>query len=235
MLAGRLVSIGSYEFDREISSLDLMKTKFNDDTAGLVESGIMIKDMLESRKIFLKIKNKLISKKIKNLSTLSSVLILSKHFWPDRIVGGDDELVDEDHGVGLEKFGFLPQEILILMKEFETIFNQIKPTQRIEWKKNEGVVTVLINIRGKDIEFKVSPLHLEVLSLFNKLCVSTTTTPVTSSVSPENCASPIPSMTTEEIAKRTKLAVDQTKSIVSFWVAKGILREIEINRFIINE
>ena len=236
MLATRLVSLGSFEIDREIASLDLMKSKF--DPEALNECTIMIKDMIESRKIFQKIKAKLI--KTKNFHLLPSSLILSKHFWPSRIVGGSDNADDggEDESgnntVSVEdQFKFLPPEILAVMKEYEKLFTEMKPTQRLEWKRNEGIVVIQVCIRGKDIEFRVSPLYVEVLSLFQSLAVasSASSSPIVTSIP---LSSPS-SLTIEEIARSIKEPNEKVRQIVGFWVTKNVLREIDINKFVINE
>lgn len=239
MLASRLVSLGSFEIDREIASLDLMKSKF--DPEALNECTIMIKDMIESRKIFQKIKSKLIKKK--NFHLLPSSLVLSKHFWPSRIVGGssadgtDDP--DDDSGASSsvsveDQFKFLPPEILALMKEYEKLFTEMKPTQRLEWKRTEGIVVIQVNIRNRDYEFRVSPLFVEVLSLFQSLAVasSTSSSPVVSSAV---ISGPSSSLTIEEIAKSIQQPNEKVRQIVTFWVSKNILREIDINKFVINE
>lgn len=227
MLATRLVSLGSFEIDREIASLDLMKSKF--DPNALNDCNIMIKDMIESRKVFQKVKTKLI--KVKNHHLLPSSLILSKHFWPSRIVG-DDNTDDQDNSSSCnDQFKFLPQEILSVMKEYEKLFTELKPTQRLEWKRTEGIVAIQISIRNRDYEFRVSPLFVEVLSLFQTLAIassSTNSSPLLSAASPS-------SLTIEDIGKSIQQPNDKVKQIVAFWVSKNILREIDINRFIINE
>jgi len=241
MLASRLVSAGSYELDRELASLDLMKSKFDEESLG--ECSIMVKDILESKKIFLNIKNKLISKKIRNLNVLQSVLILSKHFWPKQIVGegdgGDDGDIEgsASRNKSIDQFKFLPIEIQNCLSEFENFFTSFKPTQRIEWKKEEGVVVASVNIRDKDFEFRVSPLYIEVLSLFQNLAViSSASSSVANTPIVTAAATKMPqSLSTEDIAGQTQIPPEKVKSIINFWVSKGILREIEINKFLINE
>jgi hypothetical protein len=42
-------------------------------------------------------------------------------------------------------------------------------------------------------------------------------------------------MTIEDIAKSIQQPNETVKQIVAFWVSKNVLREIDINRFVINE
>jgi hypothetical protein len=226
MLASRLVSLGSFEIDREIASLDLMKSKF--DPNALNDCNIMIKDMIESRRVFQKIKAKLI--KVKNHHLLPSSLILSKHFWPSKIVGDSTDEPDGSSNCG-DQFKFLPPEILTVMKEYEKLFTELKPTQRLEWKRSEGIVVIQINIRNRDYEFRVSPLFVEVLSLFQSLAIAS----CSAKSSPLISASAPSSMTIEDIAKSIQQPNETVKQIVAFWVSKNVLREIDINRFVINE
>jgi anaphase-promoting complex subunit 2 len=239
MLASRLVSLGSFEIDREIASLDLMKSKF--EPAALNDCTIMIKDMIESRKIFQKIK----LCKIQNFHLLPSNLILSKHFWPSKLLGGendDSESGSEDMlGSGGksvdEQFKFLPKEIRAVMTEYEKSFSTFKPTQRLDWIRTEGIVVIQVIVRGKEYEFKVSPLYVEVLSLFQQLAVSASasSSPIITSTVPTNPLLPAASLTIEEIGKSIQQPNDKVRQIVSFWVSRNILREIDINKFIINE
>ena len=159
------------------------------------------------------------------------MLVKSGHFWPT--AGGPER--DPEAGSAdscLDQFTFLPPQIQALMKEFETIFTALKPTQKIEWRKAEGVVTLSIEIRGKETEFKLSPIYVEVVSLFQalRLPASAQPTPVPTSVVPAAVA-----LSMEAIAEGAKETVDRIKPVVQFWVAKGVLREVEINKFIINE
>ena len=227
MLAARLVALGSFDIDREIASLDLMKSKFVlQPSDALTHCSVMIQDVVESRKLNLKIRNKLMT-----ASSRLSMLVKSGHFWPN---AGVPER-DPEAGSGdscLDQFTFLPPQIQALMKEFETIFTALKPTQKIEWRKAEGVVTLSIEIRGKETEFKLSPIYVEVVSLFQalRLPASAQPTPVPTSVVPAAVA-----LSMEAIAEGAKESVDRIRPVVQFWVAKGVLREVEINKFIINE
>jgi anaphase-promoting complex subunit 2 len=226
MLAGRLISIGSFDIDRELASLDLMKSKFGD--AALGNCSVMIKDVVESRKLNGKIKSQLTNAKFP--PSQLTMMVKSGHFWPSKSFGkeGDD---DGEAGGGLEAFSFLPSETQNLMREYERIYTQLKPTQRVEWRRAEGVMTISITQKnGRETEFRLSPIFVEILSLFEKISLPVSASAVMS-------ASMVPSVTLslEAIATAVKLPVESVRPVVQFWVAKGILREIEINKFVLNE
>ena len=233
MLAGRLISIGSFEIDRELASLDLMKSKFGE--AALSHCSVMIKDIMESRRLNSKIRSQLIANKISSSSYLSMV-VKSAHFWP---TGSQQTTTatEEDAGItdaGLEAFSFLPPETTSLLREYERAFTQLKPTQRVEWRKNEGVVTISIQQSrgGKEVEFRLSPIYVEVLSLFQRISL-----PAASgedgSVPPSPKSSTALSL--EAIAGTVKMSVEAVRPVVQLWISKAILREIEINKFVLNE
>ena len=117
------------------------------------------------------------------------------------------------------------------MAEFERKFTELKPTQKIEWLRCEGVVTFSVLIRGKETEFRLSPIYVEVLSLFEPLGLPKS---VPTSTQPAACLAPTNvsvCLSLESIASGVSLSADQVKPVVQFWVSKGILREIEINKF----
>ena len=227
MLAGRLISIGSFDIDRELASLDLMKSKFGE--AALGNCSVMIKDVMESRRLNAKIKTQLATFSLpkQSISLNLTMMVKSGHFWPTASSAtpeGDDDF-SSPH-LGLESFAFLPAETVTLMREYERIFTQLKPTQRVEWRKGEGLMTISIAQKnGRESEFRLTPIYVEVLSLFEKISLPS------SAILP----SPPVNLTLEAIATAVKLSVEKVRPVVQFWVARGILREIEINKFALNE
>lgn len=227
MLASRLISIGSFDIDREIASLDLMKSKFvsSQTSEALTHCSVMIKDMTESKKLNMKIRSKLIPKR-SGINQVS-MLVKSGHFWPKSTVSDDND--GDSSSSSLDQFAYLPKSLLDLMTEHERLFTELKPTQKIHWFRHEGVITLSIEIRGKEVEFRLSPLYVEVLALFqNIVAASPAATPVPA-------ASVAPTLSLEEIARAVKVSKDRVKPVVQFWVSKNVVREQEINKFVINE
>ena len=227
MLASRLISIGSFDIDRETASLDLMKSKFvsSQTSDALTHCSVMIKDVTESRKLNLKIRSKLIPKR-SGINQIS-MLVKSAHFWPNSTVADDND--GDSASSSLDQFAYLPKSLLDLMREHERLFTELKPTQKIQWCRHEGVVTLSIEIRGKEVEFRLSPLYVEVLALFqNIVAASPAATPVPAAIV-------APTLSLEEIARAVKESRDRVKPVVQFWVSKNVIREQEINKFVINE
>lgn len=188
LLANRLVSIGSFEIDRELASLDLMKSKFGE--AALSQCTVMIRDVTESRRL---------NNKIRSSKNAFTSLVKSSHFWP----AGAEE------GCSSDAFGFLPPEMVTAMRNFEQNFTSLKPTQKIEWRKSEGLMTISVEINGRETEFRLAPLYVEVLYLFQSDEV----------------------LSLERVAERVRISTDAVKPVIQFWISRGILREIEINKF----
>jgi anaphase-promoting complex subunit 2 len=233
MLASRLVSVASFEIDREIASLELMKSKFSESidsssSEALTHCSVMIKDLVESKKLNQRIKADLSSsRKIKH-SNLLTMLVKSAHFWPNKSSSTSES---SEHETAQQQYPFLPEPIRDAMAEFERKFTELKPTQKIEWLRCEGVVTFSVLLRGKDTEFRLSPIYVEVLSLFEPLGLPKS---VPTSTQPAACLAPTNvtvCLSLESIASGVSLSADQVKPVVQFWVSKGILREIEINKF----
>jgi hypothetical protein len=118
------------------------------------------------------------------------------------------------------------------MKNFEREFTKLKPTQRIEWRKAEGVVTLSISLNGKETEFRLSPAYVEVLGLFTPLGVARSA-PASTVASHSPIGQPPGSRTLslEEMATLVKLPFEQIRPVVQFWVSKNVLREVQINQF----
>lgn len=110
-----------------------------------------------------------------------------------------------------DNVSFLPESVLEEMKNFELNFTRLKPTQKLHWIKSQGVVTIeLEKDNGIKMTFTVTPIHLHVLSIFGDSVLSI-----------------------EEISAKISENMETTKSVVQFWSSKNILREIQINQFII--
>jgi anaphase-promoting complex subunit 2 len=199
MLASRLVALGSFDIDREIASLNMMRSKFLSSSEALTQCSVMIKDILESRKLFLKIRAKM-----GNVAQLS-MIVKSAHFWPIT----EDPIGELMAG----QFEYLPEHIRDQMTAHERTFTELKPTQKIQWCKNEGIVSFSVEIKGKETHFRLSPLYIHVLSLFQ------------SSIS----------LSVEEVARQAGEPTEKIKSVIQFWISRNILRETEINKYVINE
>ena len=209
-LALRLAMQGSFEIDREQASLDLMKTKFGAEP--LADCSVMVHDVLESKRLHGQIRSKI-------QAHLFSAFVLTKHCWPASLCPESDE----------EGIAFLPPSLQRTMSQFETAFTELKPTQKLRWLTSEGLVCLGIELRGREIEFRVSPVHVQVLSLFQPIGVL-----VSAASSPLSASAPV-ALSAEAIAGAIKAPLDKAKSIIQFWSAKGVLREVEINRFVLAE
>ena len=192
MLAERLLALGNYDCDRETQSLELMKIKFGDDD--LIESQVMIKDVMNSRRTNTAVMN-LASHKLSGLSAL----ILSRHYWPS---GSSPSLTNN-------KAGLLPAAVEELLNQYAELFKKMKPNQRLEWRRSEGVLLISVEMKGESRDFRVSPIHVAVLNPF------------------QSCES----HSVESISRKVDVPAETVKRLLSFWVVQGVLREVDVNTY----
>ena len=245
MLAARLVSIGSFEIDREMASLDLMRSKFTSDesaaenvsTEALTHCSVMIKDMVESRKLNAKIQGELVGDKKLKHSKIFSMIVKSSHFWPSTRLcsSSDDPSSSYSSSSSEQQFPFLPPAIQQVMREYEAMYTRMKPTQKLEWKSTEGLVTLSIKTasNNKEMEFRLSPIFVQVLALFQPTIGLPKSAP--DSVQPTAMFNNSPTcLSMDAIAGSVPwVSTDRVRSVVQFWVSKGVLREVQINNYTI--
>lgn len=243
MLASRLVSIGSFEIDREMASLDLMRSKFTSDesaenlsTEALTHCSVMIKDMVESRKLNAKIQAELVGDKKLKHSKIFSMIVKSGHFWPSTLLcSSSDDLSYSSSSMSEQQFPFLPPAIQQVMREYEAMYTRMKPTQKLEWKSTEGLVTLSIKTasNNKEMEFRLSPIFVQVLALFQPTIGLPKSAP--DSVQPTAIFHNSPTcLSMDAIASSVPwVSADRVRSVVQFWVSKGVLREVQINNYTI--
>jgi anaphase-promoting complex subunit 2 len=148
MLSSRLLQIGStYECDREVASLEMMKLKFGEDD--LIDCQVMLKDISNSRRINHAV-HEVISDNLQNLSAL----VISRHYWPS------------PSGLTNSR-SFLPHSLESILEEYAAAYHKLRPSQRLEWRRDAGVVDITVEAGdGQTCDFQVSPVQVAVLSLF---------------------------------------------------------------------
>lgn len=249
MLALRLVNLGSFEIDREVASLELMRSKFSDTSIlssaseALMHCSVMIKDIIESKNLNVRIKTQLMRsdavRRMKKHHNMLTMIVKSGHFWPCTFSSNIGES-SSSHVNGGGAFSFLPEAVQETMREYERLFTELKPTQKIEWNRTEGVVTLGIQMNNdgavgcqRETEFRVSPIHVQVLALFQPRMDLVKSAPESVEPSPTLPGGSVNSLSIESIASAVCLATDQVKAVLQFWVSRNVLREIEINKYAI--
>ena len=188
MLSGRLLSLPGYDCEREFQSLELMKVKFGEDD--LTECQVMLRDVANSKRI-----NNHVHQLLPPGASILTALVISRHFWPANAA---------------QALSPLPPSLESHLLRYAEAFRKHKPAQRLQWRRDEGVVTLGVALAGQaEQEFRVSPKQAAALSQFEggeKLTVAS-------------------------VATALDVPAEEAKRLIGFWSTRGILREVEVNTY----
>ncbi|KAJ9575582.1 hypothetical protein L9F63_007516, partial [Diploptera punctata] len=144
LLADRLLSQFSYNTEKEIRYLELLKLRFGESQLHYCE--VMLKDVYDSKRI----NAHLHSDPNFNLDRQqfpSTAMILSAQFWPP--------FKEET----LELPSFVKEHLQIYTKAFETL----KGNRTLCWKPHLGSVNIDIELKDRKINLTVSPIHATII------------------------------------------------------------------------
>lgn len=152
LLADRLLLNVSFNMEKEIRYLELLKLRFGDSNLFCCEA--MLRDISESKRINSNIIEQLHQKGKINKSSLNlKCIILSEQFWP--------KLKEES----IE----LPSEIKQIQEKFTQSYEALKGNRTLLWKNNLGQVTIDIDMgNGRVIECTVTPIQASVIMKFQE-------------------------------------------------------------------
>ena len=191
MLAGRLLTLPGYDCERESQSVEMMKLKFGEEE--LVECQVMLRDVVQSKRL-----NSGIQNVLPNAAGLSA-LIVSRHFWP------------QNNPVSKKTNSLLPPGVDALLDAYAAAFQKARPSQTLHWRKDEGVVTVGVLLKGdpSEREYRVSPQAVAVLAQFEQGL----------------------KRSVETVSTNLSLSAEEVKRLVGAWAARGVLREVDVNTY----
>lgn len=157
LLGDRLLSSYSFNMDKEIRNLELLKLRFGD--SNLFSCEAMLKDIGESKRINANILEQFKQKEITQIDSFENIssinlkcLILSEQFWPKL----KEEKVE------------LTNELKNIQDKFIGCYEAFKGNRTLIWKNNLGQVTIDLEINGKTIEFNVTPIQCAVIMKFQE-------------------------------------------------------------------
>ncbi len=193
LLGDRLLSNSSYNMEKEIRNLELLKLRFGESNLFACEA--MLKDISESKRINANILDQLRrQKQIERIGTFEvsqstlRTLILSEQFWP--------KLKDEK----IEMPGELAQIQENFMKSYETF----KGNRTLIWKNNLGVVNLVIEVGGKNLELNVTPIQAAIIVKFQEK----------------------DTWSLQELSQSLKMCSTALRKKVHFWKMHGLIREV---------
>ena len=150
LLSNRLLSQFTYDTEREIRNLELLKLRFGE--ASLHQVEVMLKDISDSKRI-----NNKYNESAENSATAIkfnewpvNAIIVSAQFWPQ--FKSETLELPEDFNKGLEAF----------TKSFETQ----KGNRTLVWKNHLGSANIDLEIGGKKINLNVPPMQAAIIFQF---------------------------------------------------------------------
>jgi len=151
LLSNRLLAQRSYDTDKEIRYLELLKLRFGE--VPLHQCEVMLKDISDSKRI-----NSHLHSGEGECQELHSqvfpvnALILSAQFWP------------QFKAESLQ----LPQEVTDSLDVYTKAFQTLKGNRTLVWKPHLGFANIDLEIGDKKINLTVSPIHAAIIYKFQE-------------------------------------------------------------------
>ena len=155
MLSNRLLTRLSYETEKEIRYLEMLKLRFGemrDDS--LVQCEVMLKDITDSKRINSHLHSE--DSGCPELITQSigvNALILSSYFWPPFKTSEPVEL---------------PEQVKDALGVYTKAFQTLKGMRTLEWNSGFGTVHMVLELGDKKVEHRVSPVHAAIIVKFQE-------------------------------------------------------------------
>lgn len=157
LLADRLLSNYSYNMEKEIRNLELLKLRFGESNLFACEA--MIKDISESKRINANILEQLKKKGCDRIGSFEiagasnlKCLILSEQFWPKL----KEEKIE------------MPEELSQIQEKFMSSYEAFKGNRTLIWKNNLGQVSLEIEVNKQKLEFTVTPIQAAIILKFQE-------------------------------------------------------------------
>jgi len=151
LLSNRLLAHCSYETEKEIRHLELLKLRFGE--MSLHQCEVMLRDIGDSRRI-----NSVLHTGEGGCPELRSqpfpvnALILSAQFWPKF----KNETLE------------LPQEIGDALEVYTKAFQTLKGNRTLVWKPHLGFANIDVEIGDKKLNFTVTPIYAAIIFKFQE-------------------------------------------------------------------
>eukprot|EP00088_Acartia_fossae_P022438 TRINITY_DN2363_c0_g1_i3.p1 TRINITY_DN2363_c0_g1~~TRINITY_DN2363_c0_g1_i3.p1 ORF type:complete len:803 (-),score=175.51 TRINITY_DN2363_c0_g1_i3:526-2934(-) len=155
LLSNRLLNQWSYDTEKEIRYLEMLKLRFGDSGEDSVyQCEVMLKDIGDSKRINYQLHSQdggcpeLITQPIRVNS-----MILSAHFWPQFKTSEPVQLTEQ-----------VKEALDVYTKAFQTL----KGNRTLEWLSGLGFVNVCVELGHKKLDLKVSPIHASIICKFQE-------------------------------------------------------------------
>ncbi|KIX93423.1 uncharacterized protein Z520_10842 [Fonsecaea multimorphosa CBS 102226] len=199
------------DFNQEIGVLEHLKLRFGD--AGLQGCEVMLRDVLDSKKVDKVIRRDLEVQQAKKGRTLKHnddsvqihAKILSRLFWP--------AMPEQSFNV--------PAVVTEQQRNYEQGFGALKQSRKLTWVNTIGQVEVELELEDRTYHDEVLPWQATVIYAFQDDTAGTAGQPVQKTVT--------------ELASELAMSPTLIRSACIFWVSKRILAETSPNTFSVLE
>ncbi|KAG0240529.1 Anaphase-promoting complex subunit 2 [Actinomortierella wolfii] len=178
ILADRLLLVRDFNVDREIRQLELLKLRFGD--TDLHHCEVMLADMAESKRINNNIRS--------YQETPVYVTVASRFYWPS---------------IQCETLE-LPPKLQAMLDEYNAIFMQTRPAQKLEFMPTLGLVELEIELKDRTLNVQVPPVSAAIISMFEDQ----------------------DTWSLADLAKKLQHSEELLEKRVQYWVREGVLRPL---------
>jgi len=158
LLADRLLTQLSFDTDRDVRHVELLKLRFGE--AHLHACEVMLKDVTDSRRINARItedKKSLVTSNADSIPIPVNALILSAQFWPQRLPRDEESPL------------VLPECLRNARDDYTRAFELLKGNRTLNWKAHLGLVSIDLELpNGRTLSYNVSPAHATVIWHFEQ-------------------------------------------------------------------
>ena len=215
LLSNRLLSQFSYETEKEIRNLELLKLRFGE--APLHQCEVMLKDIGDSKRINTLLyanneknsSNETLDENIQNGRPTGenhlqgsefpvNSIILSAQFWPQF--------------TAMEKLQ-LPSVVVKSLESYTKAFEAMKGNRTLVWKTHLGFANIDLEMGKDKRNLTVSPVHAAIIYHFQEKA----------------------EWTADELSQSMKIPISTLRRRITFWLTQGLLKEIATDRYALIE
>ena len=214
LLSNRLLNQFSYETEKEIRNLELLKLRFGE--APLHQCEVMLKDIGDSKRINShlyankeKCGNSESSENLENVriggqdflkgnSFDVNAIILSAQFWPQF--------------TAMEKLQ-LPEVVTKSLERYTKAFEAMKGNRTLVWKTHLGFANIDLEIGKEKKNLTVSPVHAAIIYHFQEKA----------------------EWSAEELSLSLKIPMSTLRRRIAFWITQGLIKEVAVDRYALIE
>lgn len=149
-------------------------------------------------------------------------LVLSQHYWPAALAKADHPQFR------------LPQPLEEALAEYGSAYTQTRAKRSLSWKRAHGLVEITVQLKDRSLPVVVTPVHYAVLTCFLG-SAGTEGEGVPDAGDDVGGGSTSPQLSLQEVATQLELPETLVRKRISFWVAKGVLREVSAGVFDVQE